>query len=88
MNVVGCIQLFCISSRDFRSEENNVGTKPGRYRLLRSDDGEDELEIVAVRPADAGLYTCHVDFQASPTLKTYVEVSVIGKYLRWLLFKI
>ncbi|KAL0842020.1 hypothetical protein ABMA28_014236 [Loxostege sticticalis] len=64
-------------SRDFR-QDGKAGGSTGRYRLLRSgtEDG-DVLQISSVRPADAGTYTCHVDFESSPSLKTVVQVTVI-----------
>ncbi|CAH0406526.1 unnamed protein product [Chilo suppressalis] len=63
------------SSRDFRTEDGG-STKSGRYQLVRANDTV-MLRISSVTPADAGLYMCHVDFSASPSLKTYVQLEVI-----------
>lgn len=53
----------------------------GRYRLVASaSEGLDKLQILSVRASDAGLYHCHADFTGSPTLKTYSQLNVIGKF--------
>ncbi|XP_028161976.1 roundabout homolog 3-like isoform X2 [Ostrinia furnacalis] len=65
-------------SRDFRNQNGKAGSAPDRYRMLRSGtEDTDVLQIASVRPADAGVYICHVDFDSSPSHKTYVQVTVI-----------
>ena len=70
-----------MNSRDLRDgDKSTTSSGGGRYRLVTGEtDGEDKLQIVAVRPSDAGVYTCFVDFAASPAHKTFVQLAVIGE---------
>lgn len=74
------MHLVCISSRDLRDGSKSTTSSGGRYRLVTGEtEGEDKLQIVTVRPSDAGVYTCLADFAASPAHKTHIQVVVIGK---------
>ncbi|CAH2074049.1 unnamed protein product, partial [Iphiclides podalirius] len=65
-------------SRDLRGDGNNVPSPNGRYKLITSsEEGVDKLQILAVRPSDAGQYYCFADFESSPTQKTYLRLEVI-----------
>ncbi|XP_039747345.1 titin-like isoform X1 [Pararge aegeria] len=65
------------SSRDLRGA-GGVMSSGERYRLVASEgEGVDKLQILKVRPADAGFYRCHADFASSPTRKTYLQLNVI-----------
>ncbi|XP_026742470.1 hemicentin-2-like isoform X1 [Trichoplusia ni] len=66
------------SSRDLRDGSKSTTSSGGRYRLVTGEtEGEDKLQIVTVRPSDAGVYTCLADFAASPAHKTHIQVVVI-----------
>ncbi|PZC84388.1 hypothetical protein B5X24_HaOG204962 [Helicoverpa armigera] len=66
------------SSRDLRGGDQSTTSSGGRYRLVTGDtEGQDKLQIVTVRPSDAGVYTCLADFAASPAHKTHVHLAVI-----------
>ncbi|VVC95998.1 unnamed protein product [Leptidea sinapis] len=66
------------SSRDLRGGSGNVMSPSKRYRLLASEEDDvDNLEILNIRPSDADLYHCNVDFAASPARKTFVRLIVI-----------
>ncbi|XP_050664297.1 neural cell adhesion molecule 2-like isoform X2 [Leptidea sinapis] len=65
-------------SRDLRGGSGNVMSPSKRYRLLASEEDDvDNLEILNIRPSDADLYHCNVDFAASPARKTFVRLIVI-----------
>ncbi|CAB3236390.1 unnamed protein product [Arctia plantaginis] len=65
-------------SRDLRGDDETTTPSEGRYRLVTSENAdEDKLQILRVRPSDAGFYTCLADFATSPAHKTYVELIVI-----------
>ncbi|XP_012544737.1 neural cell adhesion molecule 2 isoform X2 [Bombyx mori] len=66
-------------SRDLRDGAENSNPSPdSRYRLVTSDsEVMDKLQIVTVRPSDAGLYHCLADFEFSPAHKTNVQLVVI-----------
>ncbi|XP_023943988.2 uncharacterized protein LOC112050081 [Bicyclus anynana] len=65
------------SSRDLRGA-GSVMSPGERYRLVASEsEGVDKLQILKVRATDAGVYRCHANFAASPTRKTYLQLTVI-----------
>ncbi|CAH0720782.1 unnamed protein product, partial [Brenthis ino] len=63
-------------SRDLRGK-GSVMSSNKRYRLVSQNDGVDKLQVLNVRPSDAGIYLCHADFAGSPTVKTYSQLFVI-----------
>ncbi|KPI91440.1 Hemicentin-2 [Papilio xuthus] len=66
------------SSRDLRGDNSDVLSPGGRYKLITSEDEtEERLQILAVRPSDAGQYYCFADFESSRAHKTYITLEVI-----------
>ncbi|XP_045533772.1 neural cell adhesion molecule 2 isoform X1 [Papilio machaon] len=66
------------SSRDLRGNNSDVLSPGGRYKLITSEDEtEERLQILAVRPSDAGQYYCFADFESSRSHKTYITLEVI-----------
>ncbi|XP_059054203.1 titin-like [Achroia grisella] len=66
------------SSHDQRSGKGSVSSSSSRFKLVRAEsEGLGKLQILSVRPADAGIYICSADFAASPTLKTHIKMVVI-----------
>ncbi|KPJ15055.1 Neural cell adhesion molecule 2 [Papilio machaon] len=71
------------SSRDLRGNNSDVLSPGGRYKLITSEDEtEERLQILAVRPSDAGQYYCFADFESSRSHKTYITLEVIEPPLR------
>ncbi|XP_013182256.1 PREDICTED: neural cell adhesion molecule 2-like [Papilio xuthus] len=65
-------------SRDLRGDNSDVLSPGGRYKLITSEDEtEERLQILAVRPSDAGQYYCFADFESSRAHKTYITLEVI-----------
>ncbi|XP_045533773.1 synaptogenesis protein syg-2 isoform X2 [Papilio machaon] len=65
-------------SRDLRGNNSDVLSPGGRYKLITSEDEtEERLQILAVRPSDAGQYYCFADFESSRSHKTYITLEVI-----------
>ncbi|XP_075969526.1 uncharacterized protein LOC142972358 isoform X2 [Anticarsia gemmatalis] len=65
-------------SLDLRGDNESTTSSGGRYRLLKAEsEDEDKLEILSLRPSDAGVYSCLADFASSPSHRTYVELVVI-----------